>query len=194
MSQFTFQYGQIYYPEIGNSLSIVKASLHSNMVRFIMRKSFLFIIIAKRFTFQYGQIYYSCKSFNMLFSLVVYIPIWLDLLFKKNKYKCKKEKPFTFQYGQIYYGTISQQAYRILFCLHSNMVRFIICIRMKQYENGKKSLHSNMVRFIIHNTCLKLSFKVCVYIPIWLDLLYGSMEDEEIFNYRLHSNMVRFII
>ena len=33
-----------------------------------------------------------------------------------------------------------------------------------------------------------------IYIPIWLDLLYLLLTDEEIKKQDLHSNMVRFII
>ena len=55
----------------------------------------------------------------------IYIPIWLDLLSTEVANQQKKQKN-----------------------LHSNMVRFIICLRIF-YSFHRIYLHSNMVRFII---------------------------------------------
>ena len=106
---FTFQYGQIYYKTIlqqgfhSNNylhsnmvrfiifspppLSVYVLHLHSNMVRFIIMMKIALNTIYREFTFQYGQIYYfTGKSFWTVFSKI-YIPIWLDLLYKKLDYQ-----------------------------------------------------------------------------------------------------------
>ena len=51
-----------------------------------------------------------------------------------------------------------------------------------------------MVRFIIDNSYFPTNRSVCIYIPIWLDLLCVEklMNGRQVDN--LHSNMVRFII
>ena len=51
-----------------------------------------------------------------------------------------------------------------------------------------------MVRFIIHNIRFNFSFKVLIYIPIWLDLLSLLYPYSFYRILYLHSNMVRFII
>ena len=124
-TKFTFQYGQIYYfltyhksiylPQIYipiwlDLLFIIAPTfqggatdLHSNMVRFIIIYDFPFPILNHLFTFQYGQIYYPFDFFRMESDIVIYIPIWLDLLF-----------PMIYSFNFI------------LQYLHSNMVRFII--------------------------------------------------------------------
>ena len=79
------------------------SDLHSNMVRFIIRKARKTIIKNIGFTFQYGQIYYSLAFVSLLSMFqylhsnmvrfimkellkinaeqkMIYIPIWLDLL------------------------------------------------------------------------------------------------------------------
>ena len=166
---FTFQYGQIYYTSIYRKntslpqiyipiwldlLYVVKykqiaklRDLHSNMVRFIMREYNDYKIDTAGFTFQYGQIYYTNHIEYYREYYKIYIPIWLDLL-----YKCQASQ----------WGSLSH--------LHSNMVRFIISRlasgRNEQteftfqygqiyyseedgYNEQKRDLHSNMVRFII---------------------------------------------
>ena len=58
--------------------------------------------------------------------------------------------------------------------LHSNMVRFIInyiCFEVARLLN----LHSNMVRFIIFSENKGVSLFSIIYIPIWLDLLFGNV-------------------
>ena len=126
---FTFQYGQIYYKQEANHkqrfstiyipiwldllyyliVSVVHShlNLHSNMVRFIIRK----------------------PSGIRRNDNIIYIPIWLDLLstYHKNTYSQQKhlhsnmvrfiikllavgqpaQASFTFQYGQIYYLQIN---------------------------------------------------------------------------------------
>ena len=101
---FTFQYGQIYYYESHRILQRILQDLHSNMVRFII---FYFVI---------GKAWIYC----------IYIPIWLDLLFKWNPSDISVTRPFTFQYGQIYYLFVLRFFFLVRYHLHSNMVRFII--------------------------------------------------------------------
>ena len=147
---FTFQYGQIYYKENLEYLIAKEESLHSNMVRFIMFSKSRSNIPRAQFTFQYGQIYYVDNTVERSQFLIVYIPIWLDLL----------------QNQAIIQGYC-------LKCLHSNMVRFIIVMKpstttlsssvyipiwldlLSQYkevlQTTRLRLHSNMVRFIIVN-------------------------------------------
>ena len=55
-------------------------------------------------------------------------------------------------------------------------------------------LHSNMVRFIIPRSNNGFNECNCIYIPIWLDLLFLSANWGESPSNDLHSNMVRFII
>ena len=55
-------------------------NLHSNMVRFIIYKRFIKTTNIITFTFQYGQIYYINDSYYKFSIVVIYIPIWLDLL------------------------------------------------------------------------------------------------------------------
>ena len=78
---FTFQYGQIYYSSLIISISFASNYLHSNMVRFIINWTEARFFSIKEFTFQYGQIYYHISNSFSLFVLIIYIPIWLDLLF-----------------------------------------------------------------------------------------------------------------
>ena len=95
------------------------------MVRFIIYKFTDEGTLEIRFTFQYGQIYYAFPKNRKAFPKNIYIPIWLDLLFKKeyeanksiidlhsnmvrfiidiDKYRNYVLVEFTFQYGQIYY-------------------------------------------------------------------------------------------
>ena len=77
--------------------------LHSNMVRFIICGNDRAVCGYFEFTFQYGQIYYINDSYYKFSIVIIYIPIWLDLL-------CLKEK----------------ELWRMSNYLHSNMVRFII--------------------------------------------------------------------
>ena len=51
-----------------------------------------------------------------------------------------------------------------------------------------------MVRFIIRQKELTEVENTAIYIPIWLDLLYGSRAKISKIKKYLHSNMVRFII
>ena len=130
MSPFTFQYGQIYYilqrrrlfsnmfiyipiwlDLLSNRLlqaSIRLYHLHSNMVRFIIKEREEEIKAKAKFTFQYGQIYYKQQIKQQKDHNSIYIPIWLDLLYALVR---------CFQ---------NQQTN-----LHSNMVRFIIKIKLK---------------------------------------------------------------
>ena len=51
-----------------------------------------------------------------------------------------------------------------------------------------------MVRFIIQFSCCCLFHFFCIYIPIWLDLLFVKKYNWMAKDDNLHSNMVRFII
>ena len=128
---FTFQYGQIYYYQIQEQLRALLIHLHSNMVRFIIRKDDKFKDAWEEFTFQYGQIYYSWNLFQCYFYKVIYIPIWLDLLclsqfvrpciyrnlhsnmvrfiISCHHFAVHLQCKFTFQYGQIYYKQESKK-------------------------------------------------------------------------------------
>ena len=77
---FTFQYGQIYYLCLLMFFRCLPIYLHSNMVRFIITSLYSYIIPTSVFTFQYGQIYYFFIICNMSCIIIIYIPIWLDLL------------------------------------------------------------------------------------------------------------------
>ena len=125
MSKFTFQYGQIYYNKKINErreffliyipiwldllcillrdMSQMLANLHSNMVRFIIKKESKNMTGESVFTFQYGQIYYAGIRDDEFLAAHIYIPIWLDLLFSELQAKRFSSTLFTFQYGQIYY-------------------------------------------------------------------------------------------
>ena len=124
-SRFTFQYGQIYYPQkqacfillsfiyIPIWLDLLFSScdffqlpiphLHSNMVRFIIHPKYYRLANQPQFTFQYGQIYYEYSPDVERPHYHIYIPIWLDLL-------------LTLPLSISFYNNH----------LHSNMVRFII--------------------------------------------------------------------
>ena len=65
------------------------------------------------------------------------------------------------------------------------MVRFII---MTRCEKNKViyHLHSNMVRFIIELIIICKKAKSRIYIPIWLDLLYGENNTKRAHYHNLH--------
>ena len=106
ITSFTFQYGQIYYDFLEDyaeeieyiyipiwldllyqqdlNRQIMERDLHSNMVRFIIQKKRPHYHMILLFTFQYGQIYYSKETPSLSYDIIIYIPIWLDLLFKRN--------------------------------------------------------------------------------------------------------------
>ena len=50
------------------------------MVRFIIIRKLKREVDKMQFTFQYGQIYYIDDTINKSQFIVIYIPIWLDLL------------------------------------------------------------------------------------------------------------------
>ena len=79
--------------------------------------------------------------------VIIYIPIWLDLLYKYIHRKILKNEN-----------------------LHSNMVRFIIDYKLITL-GVINNLHSNMVRFIIQIDYFRQAYGYIIYIPIWLDLL-----------------------
>ena len=77
---------------------------------------------------------------------------------------------FTFQYGQIYYKIEAEQKWFRTKNLHSNMVRFIICVSEKRPESDDKFTFQYgqiYYQFMVwHNNIVD-----SIYIPIWLDLL-----------------------
>ena len=77
--------------------------LHSNMVRFIICGNDRAVCGYFEFTFQYGQIYYINDSYYKFSIVIIYIPIWLDLLYTVCPSLSYSAFIFTFQYGQIYY-------------------------------------------------------------------------------------------
>ena len=123
----------IYIPiwlDLLSSIKITQAIqihyLHSNMVRFIILFSRSMTATILSFTFQYGQIYYVDDTINKSQFIVIYIPIWLDLLCIFYTIGYVDKKIFTFQYGQIYYLSELEDIFNNFSNLHSNMVRFII--------------------------------------------------------------------
>ena len=122
---FTFQYGQIYYLQVAFLSDLKSENLHSNMVRFIIRKLIVLVLISphlhsnmvrfiikqmeennarrKRFTFQYGQIYYTLQVLFLVLSVFdLHSNMVRFIIFTRNK-SSPFHEPFTFQYGQIYY-------------------------------------------------------------------------------------------
>ena len=79
--------------------------------------------------------------------VAIYIPIWLDLLFKQQATTKYVRHKFTFQYGQIYYARVNNQA--------STLKEFTFQYGQIYYKT--RSIDKNDARNI--------------YIPIWLDLL-----------------------
>ena len=104
------------------------------------------------------------------FKSIIYIPIWLDLLFRLEEI------------------TFVQHRH-----LHSNMVRFIIItspgINIIEYIF---TFQYGQIYYVFLIVYYWLSF--VIYIPIWLDLLLLICMSFDFPNNNLHSNMVRFII
>ena len=73
------------------------------MVRFIINQIERINEISLKFTFQYGQIYYYNTFYTNITYALIYIPIWLDLLYRFKDDFIIRKPSFTFQYGQIYY-------------------------------------------------------------------------------------------
>ena len=167
---FTFQYGQIYYYQKNLNNMQMQRDLHSNMVRFIIYMRLQFRLELKGFTFQYGQIYYRGIPRCINPALCIYIPIWLDLLF----------------------GRFQQMLPHFL-NLHSNMVRFIIYMRL-QFRLELKGFTFQYGQIYYRGIPRCINPALCIYIPIWLDLLFGRFQQMLPHFLNLHSNMVRFII
>ena len=55
------------------------------MVRFIILRLLVDFAFEFVFTFQYGQIYYEIDVYKTRDDLRIYIPIWLDLLYRLEK-------------------------------------------------------------------------------------------------------------
>ena len=138
------------------------------MVRFIIHNVPGLVLLMSVFTFQYGQIYYVYSQQLFALPASIYIPIWLDLLCRNTK--------------NVRWGILN---------LHSNMVRFIICLKQsickylssftfqygqiyyltyhKNMYSQQKHLHSNMVRFIIYH------FNPLVTLNILFTFQYGQI-------------------
>ena len=147
LSAFTFQYGQIYY------------------------KHFLWYSInINRFTFQYGQIYYTAILILYRHWKKIYIPIWLDLLQRREKIYIKCLKIYIPIWLDLLYYRNYQNPH--LDChLHSNMVRFIIlCIAGIDIFILQFTFQYGQIYYRQKIGYLKYYKKI--YIPIWLDLLY----------------------
>ena len=102
--------------------------------------------------------------------MLIYIPIWLDLLSKDWSTGIAVPDKFTFQYGQIYYP-ISTASNILGTLIYIPIWLDLLLINFSFLDKNNYDLHSNMVRFII---------------------LYANKQIMFIAN--LHSNMVRFII
>ena len=113
-------------------------------------------------------IYQNWKIFLII--LVIYIPIWLDLLLQsKNQYLLK------------------------VLNLHSNMVRFIIDVNKYSVDYKLKfTFQYGQIYYAVYVDRMPRS--MFIYIPIWLDLLCVFLIQKNIQSNYLHSNMVRFII
>ena len=60
------------------------------MVRFIIDEASIQSVYYTIFTFQYGQIYYYHKRDMKAETTAIYIPIWLDLLYRIPKEMFRK--------------------------------------------------------------------------------------------------------
>ena len=121
--------------------------LHSNMVRFIIQSFPRPVDHFTKFTFQYGQIYYDYAFVFYFYNIAIYIPIWLDLLYDK--------------FFQFYF----------VVCIYIPIWLDLLSSLYLVLRSISQNLHSNMVRFII---CVDSPTPMpCpyIYIPIWLDLL-----------------------
>ena len=185
------------------------------MVRFIIMRKYSGIDLYSTFTFHYGQIYYIQLNARRYDEIEIYIPLWLDLLFKNGGIKEGIMQIFTFHYGQIYYALkqncklracgftfhygqiyyLCSQVARLLLSsyLHSTMVRFIIFkfVRSGMIES-EFTFHYGQIYYI--NIIIFYLPRIFIYIPLWLDLLLwlSTLLFRQL-RY-LHSTMVRFII
>ena len=165
------------------------------------------------FTFHYGQIYYSPYTVQSAWSGDIYIPLWLDLLFRvracfihlvynlhstmvrfiMERLFMKKNSvaEFTFHYGQIYYFRLFD-FFTFLFIIYIPLWLDLLLKNDNQVILDRVHLHSTMVRFIMSWNGRCLSLMLMIYIPLWLDLLFLSLRFGWIVRRHLHSTMVRF--
>ena len=102
--------------------------------------------------------------------LAIYIPLWLDLLQKK-------------------YYILEKHTTN----LHSTMVRFIILSETLDADSLRKfTFHYGQIYYAIQFE--RFYYKIAIYIPIWLDLLWLKASATPQVPEDLHSTMVRFII
>ena len=100
---------------------------------------------------------------------------------------------FTFQYGQIYYDKERAEELKNKSNLHSNMVRFIIAVQRRAADlQAAFTFQYGQIYYVILS--IDELLRNCIYIPIWLDLLFFIFLLIYIICQDLHSNMVRFII
>ena len=100
---------------------------------------------------------------------------------------------FTFQYGQIYYEIKIETVRNKEMNLHSNMVRFIIFEKLG-VDSGNVEFTFQYGQIYYKRRSGQGKSDSAIYIPIWLDLLFGSSTNIKISDSDLHSNMVRFIM
>ena len=118
------------------------------MVRFIMITLNNDNYYLKKFTFQYGQIYYPFPTDSISNSQYIYIPIWLDLLFKL---RTKLQKWLGIIYIPIWLDLLS-----------TNATTFTHEITTFTFQYGQI--------YYLNYLCSQYSLS-SIYIPIWLDLL-----------------------
>ena len=134
----------------------------------------------------------KCSCLQSILCITIYIPIWLDLLSRRQQPKSTSSSnlhsnmvrfiilnkaginplmaEFTFQYGQIYYNRdrdFFTTALPIYIPIWLDLL-FVCCYMIILCDND---LHSNMVRFIIGSPSFNILVCFVIYIPIWLDLL-----------------------
>ena len=140
------------------------------MVRFIICNRYSVQLGFLVFTFQYGQIYYNLFIFLKIILITIYIPIWLDLLSNSQENQWRYQQH-----------------------LHSNMVRFIIIFPISMLAKVFLfTFQYGQIYYMVYSSW-RSQFS-CIYIPIWLDLLFPDNMVSLAFRPNLHSNMVRFII
>ena len=170
-SKFTFQYGQIYYRNGLLRQVYIRFNLHSNMVRFIIGVRFFGKGVRFLFTFQYGQIYYAYSMRIYKSYLLIYIPIWLDLLCTSSLKYIPFKQAFTFQYGQIYY------LYFLIIPINLKQIYIPIWLDLLYTQKEIDEINEEIFTF--------------QYGQIYYD--YTDLLNQNVVS-NLHSNMVRFII
>ena len=106
-------------------------------------------------------------NITVIFLCKIYIPVWFDLKYAKNKYAPTKK-------NNLHSSMVRFKEHKAFSCifellhLHSSMVRF------KALWNGQTrvrywNLHSSMVRFKEEDV-INPRYIINIYIPVWFDL------------------------